>query len=80
MRTLSKIEQAHVSGGEVQIVVPVDPNKELSFTGGFDSSVNMVSGIAGFVIGIPCSLVILPVRAGKWVYNGVSDYFSSKKA
>lgn len=80
MRILSQIEQAYVSGGEVQVVVPIDPNKELSFKGGFDSSVNMISGFAGFVIGIPCSLVILPVRAGIWAYGGITDFFFSKKA
>jgi hypothetical protein len=83
MRSLSQIEQANVSGGEVQIVVPVNPNQEFSFKGGFDSSVNMVSGFFGFAIGVPCAFVILPVKAamyvGSGVYNGVSDYFYSKK-
>jgi len=87
MRSLSKIEQKLISGGEVNVVVPVDPNTEFNFSSGFNFGINLVGGLVGFAVAIPCSAVVLPakgvysvastfVAGGSYVMSGVYNYFS----
>lgn len=63
MRVLSNQEQAIVSGADgISLMVPIDPNTPINFSTGFQSGVDFVGGMAGFLIGIPCAFVILPVK------------------
>lgn len=62
MSTLTEVEQQYISGGAVNVLVPIDPNAKFNFRSGLNASVNMIGGLAGFAIGLPCAIVILPAR------------------
>lgn len=62
MKVLNNTEIQCVSGGEVHMHIPVDPNAKFDFSNGYEAGVNFVGGIAGFCIGIPAAIVVLPAR------------------
>tara|TARA_R110002110_G_scaffold257491_1_gene473480 strand:+ start:8826 stop:9059 length:234 start_codon:yes stop_codon:yes gene_type:complete len=77
MRFLNEIEQQIISGGNgVSLLVPVDPNAELNFSTGFNAGIDMVGGLLGFFIAIPCAVVILPAKGIYAVGNSAYNYFS----
>lgn len=82
MKLLNSCEISTVSGGDlnVGVMLPVDPNAEINFTSGFNAAVNLVGGIAGFTIGIPCAIVVLPAKGvysiGESAYYTIQDWIA----
>ncbi len=78
MRVLSEQEQSFVSGATgVNLLVPIDPNAPINFSTGFQAGVDTVGATAGFLIGIPCAFVILPIQSIYYLSYSIYEAISS---
>lgn len=78
MKVLNNADIQSISGGEVHMHIPVDPNAKFDFSTGFSAGVDFVGGVAGFVIGVPAAIVILPVRGVYTLGKSSYEYFAAK--
>lgn len=76
MKVLNNADIQSVSGGEVHMHIPVDPNAKLDFSTGFSAGVDFVGGVAGFMIAVPAAFVILPVRGVYTLGKSTYEYFA----
>lgn len=73
MKILNNVELNSISGGDVNVglLMPVQ-QQDINFSNGFNAGVDLVGGIAGFLVGVPCAFIILPARG---IYHlGVEGY------